>query len=364
MWAMPSLLRISAAIGAIALTSIAAWADSLPAGQTAVVQHGYGGPEVLKLETVPLLEPGEGQVLVKIYAAGLNPVDWKTREGINGRPPGAPATPRPPALLIPGFDIAGVIDKVGPGVTRLKIGDAVAGTAGGPGIKGLNGGYAHYALAAADHLVIKPATMTYAEATGLGTVSNTAALALYRLKVGAGQTILITGIAGGVGSSMAQLAKAQGAHVIGTASARHTEYLKSIGVDEVVDYTKADWSTKLKNIDLVFDTVGGPTAAQAAGTLKKGGLFLGIATENGELSPEQCASAGVTCVALRQSQPNDPGVQDLLSSAASLAAEGKFKMNVDTVFPLEQAGAAQELSRQGHAEGKIVLAVDPKASTR
>jgi NADPH:quinone reductase-like Zn-dependent oxidoreductase len=359
-------IRISFAIVALAAIGTTAWTAPLPAEQTAIVQRGYGGPEVLKVETIPVREPGEGQVLVQIYATGVNPVDWKMREGINGRPPGAPDTPRPPApaMRIPGSDAAGVIAKVGPGVTDLKVGEPVAGTMGG-GITGLNGAYAHYALAAADHVVPKPKNMTYAEAAGLGTGGNTAGLAIYRLKVQAGQTVLITGVAGGVGSSMAQLAKAKGAHVIGTASARHTKYLKSIGVDEVVDYTQGDWSAKVKNVDIVFDTVGGPTAQQAAGTLKKGGLFLGIATENGELSNDQCASAGVTCVPLRPPQPGDPSEQVLLSGTAKLAAAGKFKMHVDKTFPLEQAGDAQELSRQGHTEGKIILVANPaKASTR
>jgi NADPH:quinone reductase-like Zn-dependent oxidoreductase len=347
----------------LAAIGTAAWAQ-VPKEQTAIVQRGFGGPEVLKLETVPVLEPGQGQVLVQVYAAGLNPVDWKSRQGINGIPPGVTAPPRPPALAIPGSDIAGVVAKLGPGVTGLKVGDAVVGTAGGRGIAGLNGAYSHYAIAIADRLVAKPKTLTYEQATGLGTVANTAGLAVFRLKIQPGQTLLITGVAGGVGSSMAQLAKAQGAHVIGTASARHNDYLKSIGVDEAVDYTKGDWTAKLKNIDMAFDTVGGTTAGQTAGTLKKGGLFLGIATEAGELSNDQCAAAGVTCVPLRPPQPGDPTEQALMTGAARLADQGKFKMAVDSVFPLEKAGDAQELSRAGHAEGKIVLAIDPRANTR
>jgi NADPH:quinone reductase-like Zn-dependent oxidoreductase len=359
-----SLIEITIAIAALAASGTAAWAAPLPAEQTAIVQRGYGGPEVLKVETVPVREPGDGQVLVQIYAAGVNPVDWKMREGINGRPPGAPDTPRPPALRVPGTDAAGVIAKIGPGVTGLKVGDSVAGSMGGPGMTGLNGSYEHYALTGADNVVLKPKNMTYEEAAGLGTAGGTAGLAIYRLKVQPGRTVLITGVAGGVGSAMAQLAKAKGARVIGTASARHTKYLKSIGVDEVVDYTQGDWSAKIKNVDIVFDTVGGATAQQAAGTLKKDGLFLGIATENGELSTDQCASAGVTCVQLRPSQPGDPSGRERLSSTAELAAAGKFKMHVDKTFPLEQAADAQELSRQGHTEGKIILLVDCRASDR
>jgi len=177
--------------------------------------------------------------------------------------------------------------------------------------------------------------------------------------------MLITGVAGGVGSSMAQLAKAKGAHVIGTASARHNQYLKSIGVDEVIDYTQSDWTNKVKKVDIVFDTVGGATAEQTLRLVKKDGQFLGIATENGEPAVEQCIAIGVTCVQLRPPRPGDPSERDLLSGTAKLAAEGKFKVNVDKTFSLAEAGDAQESSRQGHTEGKIILVVDAaKAGTK
>jgi NADPH:quinone reductase-like Zn-dependent oxidoreductase len=358
--------RFGAATALSFLMTAAALAAAVPAQQTAIVQHEYGSPEVLKLETIPVLEPGAGQVLVEIYAAGVNPVDWKMREGINGRRPGAPEAPRPPlaSARIPGGETAGVVVKVGAGVTELKVGQSVAGAVGGTGISGLNGAYSHYALAMANRLIQKPRNLSYAEAAGLSTAANTAALAVYRLKAGTGRVLLITGVAGGVGSSAAQIAKANGAHVVGTASARHNAYLKSIGVDEVVDYTQGDWTSKVSDVDAVLDTVGGPTSEQALGALKKGGLFVGIATENGEPSAERCTSAGVTCVQLRQQQPGDPNAYDLLGEVGKLAAAGKLKMHVDKMFPLEQAGAAQEYSRQGHAEGKIVLVANPRANTK
>jgi NADPH:quinone reductase-like Zn-dependent oxidoreductase len=337
---------------------------AFPTEQTAIVQRGFGGPEVLKLETVPVLEPGEGQVLVKVYAAGVNPVDWKGREGINGRRIGTPPPAgRAPALRIPGGDIAGVVAKLGPGVGDLKVGDPVAGSSGGGGTA-LNGSYSHYALAVASRLIAKPRNLTYAEAAGLATAASTPAVAIYRLKLQPGQTLLITGVAGGVGSAMAQLAKVKGARVIGTASARHNAFLKSIGVDEVVDYTQGDWASKVKNVDAVFDTVGGADGEKALGTLKKGGQFIGIANEAGEATEEQCNAAGVICVQLRRGQPGDPTERDMLGEVGSLANEGKLKMKVDKTFPLEQAGAAQELSRAGHTEGKIILVADPAASRK
>lgn len=349
-------LSFSAAVAVLGAT--AALGASIPAQQSAIVQRGFGGPEVLKLETVPVLEPGEGQVLLEIYAAGVNPVDWKSREGVNGRPMGAPPpVGRAPALRIPGSDVAGVVAKLGPGVTDLKVGYPVAGSVGG-GVTGLNGSYAHYALATASRLIPKPKNLTFAASAGLGTAAGTPAVAIYRLKVESGQTLLITGVAGGVGSAMAQLAKVRGARVIGTASARHNAFLKAIGVDQVVDYTQGDWASKVKNVDAVFDTVGGMDGETALGALKQGGRFIGIANENGEPSDEQCTAAGVTCVALRRAQSGDPTEHDLLSEVGRLANEGKLMFKVDRTFPLEQAGAAQELSREGHTEGKIVLIVD------
>jgi NADPH:quinone reductase-like Zn-dependent oxidoreductase len=354
-----SIARVSIAAAVAVLGAAECFGASVPSEQSAIVQRGFGGPEVLKLETVPVLEPGEGQVLVQIYAAGVNPVDWKSREGINGRRIGTPApADRPPALRIPGSDIAGVVVKLGPGVTDLKVGDPVAGSSGG-GAAGLNGSYSHYALATASRLIPKPKNLTYAEAAGLGVSAGTPALAIYRLQIKPGQTLLITGVAGGVGSAMAQLAKVRGARVIGTASARHNAFLTTIGVDQVVDYTQDDWASKVKNVDAVFDTVGGMEGEKALGTLRKGGQFIGIANENGEPSEDQCTAAGVVCVALRRGQSGDPTEQDLLRDVGRLANEGKLKIKVDKTFPLEQAGAAQELSREGHTEGKIILVAAP-----
>jgi NADPH:quinone reductase-like Zn-dependent oxidoreductase len=334
-----------------------------PVEQVAIVQHGYGGPEVLKAETIPVLEPGAGEVLIRVIAVGVNPVDWKAREGINGRPTGSGRRPNPPDRVIPGIDVAGVVVKAGPGVTGLKVGDAVAGSAGGT-TQGLNGAYAHYALASTSRLIRKPRSLTYAQAAGLGTVGNTAALALYRLKPQPGQSMLITGVAGGVGSAMAQLATARGVRVMGTATPRHNAYLKSIGVDRVIDYTQGDWGAPVKDIDLVFDTIGGTDGQRALGTLKKGGEFLGVNGEAGEPSADQCAAAGVRCISLRPPQPGDPSGQEQLNDIGRLVGEKKFSIHIDKSFPLERAGDAQELSRQGHTEGKIVLIVDPAQASR
>jgi len=357
------ILRGALALTAINASAVLAAPAAVPKDQVAIVQHGYGGPEVLKAETVPVLEPGEGQILIRIVAVGVNPVDWKAREGINGRPAGSGRRPNPPDRVIPGIDVAGVVVKLGAGVPDLKVGDAVAGVVGG-GAQGLNGAYAHYALAPAARVILKPRSLTYAQAAGLGTAGNTAALALYRLKPVAGQSLLITGVAGGVGSTMAQLAKARGVRVLGTATPRHDAYLKAIGVEQVIDYSQGDWSTKLKNVDLVFDTIGGMDGQRALAALKQGGEFLGVNGEAGEPTADQCSAAGVRCVSLRPAQPDDPSAQQQLNDIGRLVGEKKFTIHIDKSFPLERAADAQELSRQGHVEGKIVLIVDPAQAMR
>jgi NADPH:quinone reductase-like Zn-dependent oxidoreductase len=270
----------SAATILIGVASSSTVAATVPAEQRAVVQHGNGGPEVLSWDVVPVREPGAGQVLVLVYTAGVNPVDWKQRAGINGRRPGAPAFARStsPVMRIPGSNIAGV-----------------------------------------DRLVPKPKNLSYARAVGLAT-ANTAASALYRLQVRSGQKMVITGAAGGVGSSMAQLAKASGVYVIGTASARHTAFLKSIGVDEVIDYTQGDWTEEVNDVDFVFDTIGGTTGEKALGISKSGAKFHGIASENGEPEDEKCAAVGVECVPLRPSRSNERETRRSCPGKATLKA--------------------------------------------
>ncbi|MFT3906480.1 MAG: NADP-dependent oxidoreductase [Steroidobacteraceae bacterium] len=377
-------VAIRSALLAAALGGSMVAAAATPAEQQAIVQTGNGGPEVLKLQTVPVLAPGAGEVLIRVYAASVNPIDWKIRQGMNGPPPaagadgggapgagaqGAPAAapaPAAPSARIPGFDVAGVVEKVGAGVTNVKPGDKVFATLGMSKGAGLNGGYAQYAIAPAETVVAKPARLTFAEAAGLGTAGGTGARNLAGLGLSKGQTVLITGVSGGVGSSAAQVAIAQGVHVVGTASPRHAEFLKSIGVTDVLDYNQSDWADKAraKGIDAVLDTVGGDSAKAAFGAIKKGGAYAGVG-EPRTVTAEMCKSAGVSCVAdgpgARRSGPSQG---DLLKQLADLAAAGKFAVHVQTRYPLAQAGAAQEDNRSGHTEGKIVLAVTGQADSK
>jgi NADPH:quinone reductase-like Zn-dependent oxidoreductase len=392
------------ALGAAVLaTSIGLALAATPKEQKAVVQNGSGGVEVMKYQTIPVLEPGKDQVLIKVYAASVNPVDWKMRVGMGmgaggppagdmgaGGPPGGDnmgAAPQgaggppgggaggPPGggdgmggegmgggmnmsgPRVPGFDVAGVVEKVGEGVTSVKVGDPVFSMIGMVQTSGLNGAYSQYALAPAANVVAKPKTLTYAQAAGLGTAGMTGTRLIESANIQKGQRVFIDGIAGGVGSSAAQVAKAKGAYVIGTASSKHNAFLKSIGVDEVIDYTKVKFEETIKQpVDVVVETVSGDNATRALKILKKGGKVVSAA---GAPSADACTAAGVTCPA-----GGPPGAQggpsegQLLAQVAKLASEGKFKVNVDATFPLEKAADAQEKNRAGGTTGKVIIVVD------
>jgi NADPH:quinone reductase-like Zn-dependent oxidoreductase len=321
-----------------------------PTVQKAIVQTGNGGPEVLQFQSVPVLEPGEGEVLIRVYAAAVNPTDWKTRIGGPGR---APVT----GTVIPGVDVAGVIEKIGSGVDALKVGAPVfAVVSHSPGV--LNGGYSQFAVAAIANVVPKPPTTTYAEAAGLGIATITGVRAVDETKVSQGERVLITGVAGGVGSAAAQAAKARGAYVIGTATAQHDSYLKSIGVDEVIDYTQGKFEEQVKDVDVVIDTVGSDTAERALRTIKKNGYYVSVAARGLEA---KCAAAEVQCM----SRDATSGLQrSWYEEISTLASSGRLKVKVESTFPLVQAGQAQQLSEQGHTEGKIVLIVDSSKANR
>lgn len=328
-----------------------------PKEQKAIVLTANGGPEVLKLQTVPVLEPGKDQVLIKVYAAAVNPVDWKMRQGMAGMGAGAAFSPS-----ILGMDVAGVVEKVGAGVTSPKVGDPVFSMIGRGGVTGLNGGYSQYVVAPAANVIPKPKNLTYSEAAGLGTAGMTGARAISTADVQKGQRVFINGIAGGVGSAAAQIAKARGAYVLGTASAKHNAYLKSIGVDEVIDYTKVKFEEVIKQpVDVAIETVGAETATRALKIIKKGGKLISVA---GSPGAPACAAAGVICPAGGPPGANGPTEGQLLAEVGKLAGEGKYKVNVDATFPLEKAADAQEENRNGGTSGKIIVVVDAAQASK
>jgi NADPH:quinone reductase-like Zn-dependent oxidoreductase len=318
-----------------------------PSTQSAIVQHGVGGPEVLRLESAPVLAPDKGEVLIRVYAAAINPVDWKRRKGGGDYamdPNGLP-------IMIPGGDVAGVIEKLGDGVTNLKVGQPVFALVP-RNAKRLNGGYAQYAVAPAANVMPKPKMFTYLEAAGLGIATVTGVRVVVDTKVSKGQRVLITGASGGVGTIAVQAAKARGAYVIGTASGRRADFLKSLGVDEFIDYTKGNFEDKVKNVDVVIDTVGEDTTDRAFKTIKKGGYFVSVASRNLEA---KCAAAGVQCPprfnAFEVGRP-------IFEEVSKLADAGKLSVYVDKSFPLARAADAQIYSEQGRTQGKISLVVD------
>lgn len=336
-----------------------------PNEMRAMVSDGTG-PEGLKLQTVPVQQPGAGQVLVKIYAAAVNPVDWKTRSGPAGSPP-SKVEP-----FIPGRDIAGVVEKVGAGVTQFKAGDPVWGQVAPLPGGVLNGAYSQYAVAPVTDIAPKPKRMSYEQASGLGIATVTGVRAVQNAKVASGQRVLVTGAAGGVGSAAVQAAKARGAYVIGTAAGRHAAYLKSIGLDEHVDYAAGDWAARIQNVDAVIDTVSAVNATQALQTMKRGGALVYVA---GRADPAACAAAGIDCQGGALGQMNLPPPAGAVSAAGvvgnavideilRLANAGKLTVAIDARFPLEQAAAAQEENRNGGTQGKIVLIVDEASAGR
>jgi NADPH:quinone reductase-like Zn-dependent oxidoreductase len=309
----------------------------------AIRMHDFGGPEVLHLDEVPAPDPTQQQVRVRVRSVGINPFDWKLREGrMRARiEVNLPYTP--------GYDAVGTIDRIGTGVTGWKVGDDVLAALNRiPG-----GAYAEYAVALADDVVRKPESMTFEAATGLLTPASTAWRFLIELAgLQAGQHVFIHGGAGGVGSAAVQIAKAHGARVTTTASSHNIEYLRSLGADEVINYRMQKFEDRLGAADIVLDNVGGETLARTPAAMKRGAVLVSPA---GVIDAQAAERAGIRCPSPVWDVKAAFGPR--IQKSVDLANAGRLVVNVDKTFPLEQAGTAQELSRQGHARGKIVLKV-------
>jgi len=306
----------------------------------AVRIHEYGGPEVLKYEDAPRPEPAAGEVLIRVHAAAINPVDVAIRAGyFKDRMPR-----KMPTIL--GWDVSGVVEAVGAGVSRLKVGDAVYSR---PDLA-REGSYAEYMVAKESEVALKPKSIDHVNAAAIPLVALTAWQALFDAgKLSAGQTVLIHGAAGGVGCFAVQFAKIKGAHVIGTASARNHEFLRSIGADQVIDYNTTRFEDVVHDVDMVLDTVTGDTADRSYQVIKKGGVYVSILRPP---SPEKAAEYGVRW----QHVFVQPNVAEL-DEIAKLVDSGKVKVILEKVFPLAEARAAQELVALRHSRGKVVLRV-------
>lgn len=306
----------------------------------AIVINTYGNEDVLNYVDVDRPEPKADEVLVKVRVAAVNPADWKIRDGMGER-----FGLKLPLIL--GGDIAGTIEEVGVEVENFKQGDAVYGmTVSG----GFSGGYAEYAVAKVDAIAPKPESITFEEAAAIPIVALTAWQAMFDLaNLSSGQTILITGASGGVGSMAVQLAKAKGAIAIGTASGKNEKFVRDLGADEFVDYTRQPFEEVVKDVDVVFDTIGSDTQERAFQTLKKGGFLV---TSAQTPSAEKAKEFGVEA-AFVFCKPN----AGQLAEINRLIEEGKLKIHIETILPLTEVKKAHQLSVMGRTRGKIVLQV-------
>ncbi|MET9608027.1 NADP-dependent oxidoreductase [Streptomyces sp. NPDC006512] len=304
----------------------------------AMVVNEWGGPETLVEREIERPEPGLGEVLVRVHAAGVNPVDWKTRA--SGALISWGETP------IVGWDVSGTVEAAGPGVTLHSAGDEVYGM---PLFPRQAGAYAEYVVAPARHFARKPASLDHVQAAALPLAALTAWQALVDTAgVTAGQRVLVHAAAGGVGHLAVQIAKARGAYVIGTASAAKHELLRGLGADELIDYREQDFTEAVSEVDVVIDALGDGTAERSLKVLKPGGHLISLP------GPDSVpADAGTARAVWLLVDPDLKGLEGI----AALADAGLLRPLVDTVLPLEQAAKAHEIGELGRTTGKIVLTV-------
>ena len=329
----------------------------------AVRLHEYGGPEVLRYEDAPLPTLQAGEVLIRVHAIGVNPPDWYLRQGYAMLPP--EWRPQVPLPAIPGTDVSGVATAVAADVQGIRVGDEVFGMVRFPSF-GLSAAYAEYVTAPASDLALKPSGVDHAHAAAAPMAGLTAWQFLIDLgheepnplQPGRhqplplqGRTVLVNGAAGGVGHFAVQLAKWKGARVVAVASGSHEGFLRQLGADDFIDYTKGPPEDVVHGVDLVLDTLGGPTTGRFLRSIKRGGalfpVFLGFS------DADRAAELGV---AVSSTQVRSNGQQ--LAQLGRLLQAGTVRVAIDSSFPLADARKAHERAAQGHIQGKIVLTVD------
>ena len=303
-------------------------------------QTALGGPEVLELAEVPRPAPGPTEVLVRVAAAGVNPVDWKTRAR------GGFMTP--PFTV--GWDVAGVVEALGPGVARFEVGDRVFGM---PRFPGEAAAYAEYVTSPSRHLARIPDELTDVEAGALPLAALTAWQALVDVaRVVPGMRVLVLAAAGGVGHLAVQIARMRGAHVIGTARAAKHAFVSGLGADEVVDYTTEAVEARVRDVDVLLDLVGGETGEQALDTLRGGGTCVTVASVAGVAAIRERAGDRVRVVGMLV-EPDRANLEEI----AELAGVGALRVHVSETFPLVDAARAHEVGETGRTQGKLVLTV-------
>lgn len=301
----------------------------------AVLIREYGDNEVVKIEDVERPEPKAGEVLVKVRTAGVNPIDYKIRNGAGQRL----------GMTLPihmGGEFVGVIEQLGTGVDGFSQGDAVFGMIH-------TGAFAEYAVAKASDIVRKPSNLNFVDAAALPLAGSTAWQAIFdEAGLAEGQRLLITNSSGGVGSLAVQFAKVKGAHVTAVASARNENYVRSLGADEFIDYTSQPFEQAAREMDVVLDTMGGETFQRAFQTLRQGGFMVTVvAFPQGEA---ERYGVRVTRSFTLPSARNLTAIKDLVEA-------GKVTPHIDTILPFAKIKQALTLSESGRARGKIVLAI-------
>lgn len=308
----------------------------------AVRQDSLGEPDVLVVVDTPRPSPKTNEILVRVKAASVNPTDWKHRGngGFLGQPP-----------FVLGWDLSGVVEEVGIGVARFAPGDEVFGMLSYPFG---HGAHAEYVAAPAAWFAPKPASLDHVQAAALPLVSLTAWQALVEnADIQPGQRVLVHAAAGGVGHVAVQIAKARGAHVIGTASAGKHDFLRELGVDEPIDYREVNWSETVRDVDAVLDTIGGETSLQSLRTLRPGGIVVSILPVGSDDFFREADELGVRAVRMLV----DASRHDL-QSITELVEQGSLRPTIAEVLPLEQAAEAHRLGETGRTTGKLVLTVD------
>lgn len=307
----------------------------------AITQHAFGGPGVLTIVDAPAPRPLPTEVLVRVRAIGLNPLEARLRAGE------FPLIGKPPFIL--GWDISGVVEEA-PQTWRLRPGDEVFGM---PLFPRAANAYAEVVSAPALHLARKPASLSHVEASALPVAGLTAWQGLVDLGgVTACDRVLVHGGGGGVGHVAVQIAKALGAHVTATASGSKREFVEGLGVDEVIDYTAADFAEAVRDIDVVLDTLGGDTAARSLGVLRPGGhLVTAVAEDDPDLAARyEAAGMRFSGIAV---DPDPVALRGLVD----LVEQGRLRVHVQETFPFERVADAHRLLDSGHVQGKLVLTI-------
>ena len=313
----------------------------------AIAIDEFGGEDTLQLMDLPLPKVKEGEILVKVKAAGVNPVDWKIREGYL-----KDLFPHEFPVIL-GWDAAGVVEEVGNDVGRFKQGDEIFAYCRKPIVHG--GAYAEYSALEEEHAAIRPKNISFEEAASIPLAALTAYQSLFdAAKINPGETLLIHAAAGGVGGFGVQLAKDHGAVVWVTASEGNKKYVKDLGASQVVDYTKEDFREAVRSqypdgVDVVFDCVGGEVLRKSAEIVKRGGRLVTIVDDPTDL-PRSDIQKEFVFVAPNSGQ---------LTELARMVEQGRLKTHLSQVFDfgVEEAKKAHELSESGHTRGKMVIAV-------